>query len=114
MDNPDDTLSDIGDRPALLPAVVLAILVVWGLVVRPLVLDRPAIPLEIVFLASAGFAIAQLLWLGFSWLTIQQSIVQRLAKALPAILILLLIGPLVAAWMISGTIPMLVSWGVQL
>ena len=114
MDNPYDPLSDIGDRPALLPAVVLAILVVWGLVVRPLVLDRPAIPLEIVFLASAGFAIAQLLWLGFSWLTIQQSIVQRLAKALPAILILLLIGPLVAAWMISGTIPMLVSWGVQL
>ena len=84
MDNPDDPLSDIGDRPALLPAIVLAILVVWGLVVRPLVLDRPAIPLEIVFLASAGFAIAQLLWLGFSWLTIQRSIVQRLAKALPA------------------------------
>ena len=99
---------------ALLPAAVLAGLVVWGLVLRPLVFDISAIPLEIVFLASASFAIAQLLWLGFSWSIIQQAIVQRLAKALPAIFILLLIGPLVAAWMLSGTIPMLVSWGIRL
>ena len=107
------------DRPipqfmALLPAAVLAGLVIWGLVVRPLVLDTSAIPLEVVFLAAASFAIAQLLWLGFSWPTIQHAIVQRLAKALPAIFILLLIGPLVAAWMLSGTIPMLVSLGIEL
>ena len=99
---------------ALLPAAVLAGLVIWGLVLRPLVLDTSAIPLEAVFLAAASFAIAQFLWLGFSWPTIQHAIVQRLAKALPAIFILLLIGPSVAAWMLSGTILMLVSWGIEL
>ncbi len=99
---------------SLLPALVLGALVVWGLMLRPLVFGLPSIPLEIVFLASASFAIGLLLWIGFTWLQIQQAIVQRLAKALPAIFILLLIGPLVAAWMTSGTIPMLVSWGVRL
>lgn len=99
---------------SLLPALVLGLLVGWGLMLRPLLLGLPSMPLEMVFLGSASFAMGLLLWQGFSWAQIQQAIVQRLAKALPAIFILLLIGPLVAAWMLSGTIPMLVSWGVKI
>ena len=75
-----------------LPVLVLAALVLWGLMARPLLLDVPAIPLEVVFLAAAAAAIAQLLWLGFPWLRIQQAIVERLSRAMPAIFILFAIG----------------------
>ena len=97
-----------------LPALALLVLVLWGLMARPLVLDQPAIPLEVVFVLAASFAIAHLLWLGFSWAQIQDAIVARLAKALPAIFILFAIGMLIGAWIVAGTIPMLVDWGVRL
>ena len=98
---------------ASLPAIFLALLIIWGLILRPLLLEQTAIPLELIFIWAASFAIGQLFLLGFSWNEIQSAVINRLAIALPAIFILLLIGPLVAAWMISGTIPMLVSWGIE-
>ena len=105
---------EVGFAASALPALVLLALVLWGLMARPLFLDQPPIPLEVVFLAAATAAIAQLLHMGFPWLRIQQAIVERLAKAMPAIFILFAIGLLVGAWMVSGTIPMLVDWGVRL
>ena len=57
---------------------------------------------------------AELFWLGFSWNEIQGAIIHRLGRALPAIFILFAIGLLVGAWIIAGTIPMLVAWGVTL
>ena len=110
----EQTVLPVSDLKALLPAMVLGVLVISGLVLRPLVFDVSPIPLEMVFLAAAGFAISQLLWMGFSWEAIQGAIISRVARALPAILILMLIGPLVASWMIAGTIPMLVAWGIEL
>ena len=104
----------IGLFSSALPAGVLLSLVLWGLIARPLLLGRPPIPLEVVFLFAASFAIAHMLWLGFPWSRIQDAIVARLAKALPAIFILFAIGLLIGAWMVSGTIPMLVDWGTRL
>lgn len=114
---PDRRVPDgraVGFTASALPALVLLALVLWGLIARPLLLDRPPIPLEAVFVFAATFAIAQLLWLGFPWMRIQDAIIARLAKALPAIFILFAIGLLVGAWMVAGTIPMLVDWGVRL
>lgn len=105
---------EVSFAASALPALVLLALVLWGLMARPLLLDQAPIPLEVVFLAAATAAIAQLLFMGFPWLRIQQAIVERLAKAMPAIFILFAIGLLVGAWMVSGTIPMLVDWGVRL
>ncbi|MEM1436447.1 MAG: Na+/H+ antiporter NhaC family protein [Pseudomonadota bacterium] len=104
----------ISFRISALPILVLLLLVGYGLVARPLFLAQPPVPLELVFLFAACWAIAQLLWLGFNWPDIQQAIISRLARAMPAIFILFAIGLLVGAWMVSGTIPMLVDWGVRL
>jgi NhaC family Na+:H+ antiporter len=52
--------------------------------------------------------------LGYTWEEMQQGIVESVRKAMPAILILLCVGMLVAAWMASGTIPMLLYYGLQL
>lgn len=95
-----------------LPVVVLVAIIVYGLILRPRALAQPALPLEVVFMAAAGWAVAQLLWMGFDWPTIQRSIVSRLSRALPAFFVLLAIGVVIGSWMVSGTIPMLVYYGL--
>jgi NhaC family Na+:H+ antiporter len=51
---------------------------------------------------------------GATWLDIQQATAGQVARVLPALLILLAIGMLIATWMLAGTIPYLVAWGVRL
>lgn len=98
---------------ALLPIVFLFLIVTYGLILRPVFLSQPAFPLEFVFIIAATFAIAELIWLGFSWDEILESIVQKITKALPAFFILLAIGVLIGSWMVSGTIPMLIYYGLK-
>jgi NhaC family Na+:H+ antiporter len=51
---------------------------------------------------------------GHTWDDIQRGTGEKLASVLPALLILLSIGMLIATWVLSGTIPFLVYWGVRL
>jgi NhaC family Na+:H+ antiporter len=101
-------------RHALAPVLFLGILVAYGLIVRPHILGLPAIPLEVVFILSSVFAVAELVWLGYGWVEIQASIVRKLAVALPAFFILFAIGIIISSWMVSGTIPMLVYYGIEI
>ncbi len=50
---------------------------------------------------------------GKNWDDIQKETGAKLAGALPAIIILLAIGVLVGSWMFSGTIPMMVYYGIE-
>jgi Na+:H+ antiporter, NhaC family len=61
--------------------------------------------------ATAGMSAARH---GAGWSAIQEKAGERIAAALPALLILLAIGMLIASWVLAGTIPFLVYWGVQL
>lgn len=51
---------------------------------------------------------------GHGWDDIQQSTGEKIKSVLPVILILLSIGMLIGTWMFSGTIPMLVYYGIKL
>jgi len=99
---------------ALLPVLFLSVLIVYGLILRPQFFDQPAFPLEIIFILAAAFTIGELFVLGYRWEAIQQTIVEKLAKALPAFFILFAIGVIISSWIVSGTIPMLVYYGVQI
>ncbi len=98
----------------LLPLLFLALIIAYGLVIRPQVYGLPPFPLEIVFLLAATFTIAELLLLGYPWEEIQQAFISKLAKGFPVILILFAIGIIIGTWIISGTIPMLIYYGIRL
>jgi len=51
---------------------------------------------------------------GITWDDVQRSTGEKLASVLPALLILLSIGMLIATWVLGGTIPYLVYWGIEL
>ncbi|WP_025120170.1 MULTISPECIES: Na+/H+ antiporter NhaC [unclassified Serratia (in: enterobacteria)] len=91
---------------ALLPIVAMLTLLivgygVWELRIEPLLLLSAAV--------AAGLA----LWQGYRWDDIINSIVSKLAKAMPVIMILICVGGLIGTWMISGTIPYMVYWGLK-
>jgi len=70
--------------------------------------------LVVVLLAAAAVAGLVAARHGHGWDDVQRATGRQLAEVLPAILILLAIGWLIAAWVLSGTIPFLVHWGVRL
>jgi len=66
-----------------------------------------------VLLASAAVAGLVAARHHHGWEDVQRATGEKLADVLPAILILLAIGMLIATWVLSGTIPYLVFWGVR-
>ncbi|MCI9485573.1 MAG: Na+/H+ antiporter NhaC [Lachnospiraceae bacterium] len=51
---------------------------------------------------------------GCTWDEMMDEICQKIAKGMPAILILITVGAMVGTWMSSGTIPMMIYYGVQI
>ena len=117
-------MTEISSRPAnlppatfhqaLTPILALLALIVYGLIVRPQVLGQPALPLEMIFISAAAFAAALQIRQGHTWNGIQSSIVAKFSSALPAFFILFAIGIIISSWVISGTIPMLVYYGIKI
>lgn len=62
-----------------------------------------------------GTATASLIALahGYTWDDILKSICDKISEALPVILIVASIGFLIGAWMVSGTIPMMIYYGLK-
>ncbi|MFO7934425.1 MAG: Na+/H+ antiporter NhaC [Bacteroidales bacterium] len=63
-------------------------------------------------LASAVAGIVAV-FLGVKWDDIQSSIVKSIGSAMPSILILLMIGALAGTWMLSGVVPTLIYYGLE-
>jgi NhaC family Na+:H+ antiporter len=69
---------------------------------------------QMIIILVAGFAAAIGLIRGVSWKTQQASVVSTIGNAMPSILILLLVGALASIWLLCGTVPVLVYYGVKL
>ncbi|QSX35057.1 Na+/H+ antiporter NhaC [Shewanella avicenniae] len=92
---------------ALLPLLIMFSLLVVGY-------GFMGLRIEALLLLSAAFTAAIAYKLGYCWDEIVAAIVAKLAKAMPVIFILICVGGLIASWMISGTIPYMVYWGLKL
>ena len=95
---------------ALLPLAALVVLLVAGALTIGLT-GELLVTVILIAAATAGLIAARH---GVSWNDIQASTGAKIAAVLPALLILLSIGMLIATWVLSGTIPWLVFWGVRL
>lgn len=92
---------------AFSPIVVMLLLLAIGFGV----FDLNPEPLLILSSVYAGFIALKI---GLSWSDMMDGIQEKVSQAMPAILILISIGILIGTWMISGTIPMLIYYGLEL
>jgi NhaC family Na+:H+ antiporter len=92
---------------ALVPLVAMALLLGVGYGVYK-------IKAQVLLVAAASLTAVLGLVLGFKWKDMERGIVESIHKAMPAILIMLSVGILVGSWMASGTIPMVIYYGLKL
>jgi NhaC family Na+:H+ antiporter len=71
-------------------------------------------PNQIALLASMGIAIIIGLKNGATWVEIDKAIVKGISLSLSAILILLSVGALIGTWLLSGTVPTMIYFGLKI
>ena len=69
---------------------------------------------QLALLLSAAFATIMGLKSGTSWKSILKGVGNSIASTTPAIIILLLIGSLAGTWLISGIVPTMIYYGLQI
>tara|TARA_B100000886_G_scaffold143869_1_gene97794 strand:+ start:7202 stop:8626 length:1425 start_codon:yes stop_codon:yes gene_type:complete len=69
---------------------------------------------QLALLLSAAFATIMGLKSGASWKRILKGVSNSIASTTPAIIILLLIGSLAGTWLISGIVPTMIYYGLQI
>ena len=101
------TIRTPGMFASLLPLIAMFafVLVGYGLY---------GVKIELIIIASAIVAGVVAVRMGHTWEEIQRSMAEKLVQALPAALILIAVGLLIGTWVISGTIPMMVYYGLIL
>lgn len=65
-------------------------------------------------LISALFAALIGLRVGVTWDEMMEEVGSKIGKSMPAIFILVIVGMVIGTWMIAGTIPMMVYYGIKL
>jgi len=69
---------------------------------------------EILLVLSATVAGVMAFFLGYKWKDLEQGIVAQISRGMPAMLIVICVGLLIGSWIASGTIPMLVFYGLKI
>lgn len=98
----------------MVPIIGLVLILIYGLIIQPIILKKSPISLEIIFLLGIFISVINLKRLNYKWEEIQNSMIKKISEALPAIFIIFTIGVLIGSWVISGTVPMLIYYGIKI
>ncbi len=71
----------------------------------------PHIPL---ILATIVAGLVGVFVLNFSWSDLEESIIATIGMAMQAVLILMVIGSIIGTWILSGTVPTMIYYGLQI
>ncbi|HHU17875.1 MAG TPA: Na+/H+ antiporter NhaC [Clostridiales bacterium] len=94
---------------AMLPIVLAIILLIWGVGILK------ANAAVILLMISMFVTVLSIFVLGYTWDELmEKGIRPTIDRAMGAILILIMVGPLVGAWLISGTIPYFIYLGLHI
>lgn len=102
-------------QPSLLEALIPIILLVILLTANVFVFDDTlAGSNQIALLLAASIGVIIVRKNGKNWESIKNKIVSTISSAMPAMLILLLIGSLAGTWLISGVVPAMIYYGLDI
>lgn len=92
---------------AMIPIAGMALLLGVGYGVHQL-------PVEILLISASFLAGLVALRLGYNWKDIESGIIDSIAKAFPAQMIIIVVGIMIASWIACGSIPMLIDFGLRI
>jgi NhaC family Na+:H+ antiporter len=102
--------------PSLLDALIpiAALVMMLALSVYLFGSDSSYGPNQIVLALTAGIASIVAIKNGYKWFDLQRAMVAGISTAMIAILILLSVGALIGTWLMAGTVPSLIYYGMQI
>lgn len=98
-------------KPTFIDTILILGFLVISMAISVIWLD---IPLHVTMVFSAAFAVLVLMIRGCKWDDISEAIVYGGKIAIAPILVLYVIGILMGSWIASGTVPMIIYWGLKL
>lgn len=103
-------------QPTLFQSLIPIIFLILLLVINVGIFGSEALggSNQIVLILSAGVAALVAIRIGYNWEEIQKGIVKSISSAMASILILLMIGALAGTWMLSGVVPAMIYYGLQI
>ncbi|KAB3541011.1 Na+/H+ antiporter NhaC [Alkaliphilus pronyensis] len=93
---------------ALIPILFLLVVLSISIIVFE---ASPHIPL---IMATVVAGIVAITMLGFSWTELEEGIIDTIKLGMQAILILMVIGTIIGTWILSGTVPTMIYYGLQI
>jgi Na+:H+ antiporter, NhaC family len=106
---------ELRDAPLWLAWVpLLVLMVLLALSVRIFGADSSYGPNQIALLLAMGIAAMVGIRQGMNWDEVQEAIVHGVSVGTGAIFILLAVGALIGTWMLCGTVPTLIQYGLKL
>jgi NhaC family Na+:H+ antiporter len=102
--------------PSLLDAMlpIVSLVIMMGSAVYLFEDNSSYGPNQIALLLAMGIAAIVGMKNGYRWKTIEKGIVDGISMSLGACLILLAVGSLIGTWMLAGTVPTLIYFGLEL
>ena len=101
-------------NPSLMDAMIPVSFLIIVLLLTEILPESPSGTNQVTLLLSAAIAALVGMKNGFSWQEIESGIIETIEVSLQAILILLVVGALIGAWILSGTVPSMIYYGVEL
>ncbi len=99
-------------KPSFAAALIIVIFLFAVLVIQIIQVGSPDIHLTLVF--SCAFAAIVLMVKGMPWKRIEEGVIHGCKIATIPMMILMFIGMLIPTWIASGTIPVLMYYGLQM
>ena len=100
--------------PSLTDAMIPVSFLIIVLLLTEILPESPSGTNQVTLLLSAAIAALVGMKNGFTWQEIESGIIDTIKVSLQAILILLVVGSLIGAWILSGTVPSMIYYGVEL
>ncbi len=103
-------------KPTLLQAFIPIIFLIIALFINVRIFGDSSLggSNQIILILSAGVAALVALRIGFKWDEVQKGMVKSISSAMSSIIILLLIGSLAGTWLLSGIVPAMIYYGLQI
>jgi len=104
------------EKPSLLQSFIPIIFLIIALFINVRIFGDASLDgsNQIILMLSAGVASLVALRLGIKWNEIREGIVHSISSAMASMIILLLIGTLAGTWLLSGIVPAMIYYGLQI